>query len=291
MNRQNRKQYIAFFLLTILTLTLGACTAHAALPAETDPPPTVQASVAPPAVAPEASVTEKPVETPPPPTEKPVETVPPEEPPAPAGPDLEEQPRMDDEFFADAAFLGNSLMRGLELWGKLPTADYYAVTSATVTSVDTAKNFDLPDGTKATQLDALCAREYGKVYILLGVNEIAFPTDYFIGLYAGILDKLAEAEPGAEIYIMSLSPVTARKSADGSPYTEEKVLEYNAALYALAAERGCWYVDNIDALAGEDGYLPPDYAQEDGVHLWPSKYPLWADYLRTHYAPETKPEV
>ena len=286
MNRIHKKSYIAVFLLAAALLALSACTAQAATPVET--PATAEAA-APVEPTPEAVVTEAPAETPPSPTPTPAETAPPAETeplPAPAGPDLAEQPRAEDDFFADAAFLGNSLMRGLELWGKLPTADYYAVTSATVTTVDTTKNFDLPDGAKATQLDALCARQYGKVYILLGVNEIALPTDYFIGLYAEILDTLAEREPNAELYIMSLSPVTAQKSADGTPYTEEKVLEYNAALRALAEDRGCWYVDNVDALAGEDGYLPADYAQEDGIHLWPNKYPLWADYLRTHYAPE-----
>ena len=271
---KSAKKYIPLFLILALLLALGACSERP------EPPET------PPATEPPVVETDPP-ETPPPATESPaVETDPQETPPpAPVPPDLIEQPRVENDFFADAALMGNSMARGLELWGGIPTIDYFGINSASVATVTKTKNFTLRDGTPCTQLEALCQKQYGKIYLLYGINESGYSTEGFIRLYGEMLDALVKREPDAEIYILSLCPVTEKKSTTDATYTEERVLELNAALHALAEERGFWYVDNVEALAGEDGYLPEDYARDDGIHLLEDKYPLWAEYLRTHYAP------
>ena len=79
--------------------------------------------------------------------------------PEPDYPDLDEQPLVGDEFFADAAFLGNSLIDGFRLFSGLDTCDYYCATSMTVAGAD-----DL--------IAQMSQEQYGKIYILLGINEI-----------------------------------------------------------------------------------------------------------------------
>ena len=223
-----------------------------------------------------------------PPTETAAPTPTPEPTPTPvpepeyAGPDLAEQPAVGDEFFADTAFFGNSLVDGLRLYGGLAHGDFYAVQSASVVNVGTTKVSALNDGTAATLLQTLAQKQYARIYILLGINEIGFETSYFIELYRAMLDRIAASEPHAAIYIMGLTPVTKAKSDEGELFSMDRVREYNAALRDLAEERGCWYVDLVDALADSDGYLP----EVDGIHLTAAKYPVWADYLRSHYEPD-----
>ena len=192
---------------------------------------------------------------------------------------------MGDAFFSDAAFFGNSLIGGLKLYGGLQSAAFFGEQSAAVYNVGTTKNCALSDGTEATLLDALGEAQYSKVYVLLGINEIAFDVETFIGLYTAVLDEIVLREPDAELYIMSLTPITEEKSLDESVFTQERVLEYNIALRALAEQRQCWYVDLVEALAGPDGYLPKEVSTDDGIHLTRETYPSWAEYLRTHYAP------
>ena len=290
MTRRWVQQYIALFLLAALALC--GCTAQAEQMAET--PPEVSAAADPEISASETSApepTEPDDATPPPATEPPAptEAVPepppaPTEPPAPIDPVLKERPPVDDSFFSDAAFFGNSLVQGLALYGGLRNGDFYGKTSAAVDRVATVKNSALSDGTEVTMLDALGEYQYGKIYVLMGINEISFDVDYFIWLYNAMLDEIAAREPDAEFYIMSLTPVTGEKSSDETLFTQERVLEYNDALRLLAAERGCWYVDLVEALAGEDGYLPEENST-DGIHLTQPTYRVWANYLRTHYAP------
>ena len=192
--------------------------------------------------------------------------------PGPAYPDLTEQPEQNDEFFADSAMLGNSLVDGFRLFSGLTSCDYYCATSMTVAGAG-----DL--------IAQMSQKQYGKVYILLGINEIGYDVDYFIKQYDAMLDSIREREPEADIYVMGLTPVSAHKSATDTTFTMDRVNAYNEALRALAGEKECWYVDLCDALADETGYLPANVTT-DGVHFAAGHYKLWLQYLRTHYAPE-----
>lgn len=199
------------------------------------------------------------------------------------GPDLAERSPVDDEFFADAAFFGNSLVDGLGAFGGLEHGSFYAATSASVVNVDMTRNVKLENGEDATLLQALTDGQHGKIYILLGINEISFEPEYFTQLYSGLLDRIREYESEADIYIMSLTPVTEKCSESSEFFNMERIQLYNQALYQLAADKQCYYVDLCQALAGEDGYLAEEDAT-DGIHLKMSEYPRWAEYLRTHYA-------
>lgn len=201
-----------------------------------------------------------------------------------AGPELAECEAVDDEFFADAAFFGNSLVDGLRRHGGLSQGSFFAVTSASVVNVGVTLNCILENGSKGTLIAALTQRQYAKIYILLGINEIGFEPDYFAELYGAMLDRIRGGEPDADIYIMSLTPVT-QECSDGSEFFNmERIELYNEALLALARDRQCYFVDLCQALADEDGFLPAEDST-DGIHLKPEKYPQWADYLRTHVKP------
>lgn len=258
-----------FLRLLALTLALGSlfgCTSRPAAesPSETstaqiDVTPAVPESVppVPESTAPVSSAPESPaVSTPT---------------PGPAYPDLTEQPAVDDSFFSDAAFLGNSLVDGFRLFSGLNTCDYYCATSMTVTGAG-----DL--------IRQMSQEQYGKIYILLGINEIGYDVNYFSGLYQDMLDDIRAAEPEAEIYIMGLTPVSAYKSSNSDTFNMDRVRSYNEALHQLAADNDCWYVDLCAGLAGPDGYLPSDVTT-DGVHFAAGHYKVWLDYLKTHYAP------
>ena len=195
---------------------------------------------------------------------KPVELI-----PKPAFPDLSEGERKDDDFFADAAMIGNSLVDGMMLYSGLKMS-YFGQESATV------KNY---------RLDRLLQNTYGKVYIELGINDMGYGLDVYIDGYRSIVTRIREAMPEADIYILSMTPVTRAKASDGF-FTMKAITERNDALHALAEELQCWYIDCCTPLCGSDGYLQPDLAATwDGAHLRETAgYVAWAEIIRTHYA-------
>lgn len=186
------------------------------------------------------------------------------------GPDVPERDvPADDDYFFNTAFLGNSLVEGFKMFSGLTTCDVYASTSMTVMGA-------------GSLLDQMSEWQYGKVYILLGINEIGYNIDYFIEQYSAMLDKLEEQQPNAMIFIMGLTPVSEFKSSTDEVFNMDQINAYNERLYQLAEERDCYYIDLCDALADESGYLPADVTS-DGIHFSAGHYKVWLDYLKIHY--------
>lgn len=273
-----RKRNFAGIILPLMCVSLLLGCGEIAPPA---PSPTAAPAELVAEPSPEPTPTPAPTPTPTPaPTPEPTPT-----PPSYTGPDLPERERADDEFFADALFVGNSLVHGLWGYGGINSATYCAATSASVVNLDRVKNeaFWGDRAYAATISYGVTQGSFGKIYVLLGINEIGFETEDFIALYSNVLDMLSAAHPDAEIYIMGLTPITEKKNAGGYPFTMERVLSYNEALCALAKEREYWYVDLVELFADESGFMPAEIST-DGIHLVQEEYARWGEYLRTHYA-------
>ncbi|NCC66697.1 MAG: hypothetical protein EOM14_00695 [Clostridia bacterium] len=200
------------------------------------------------------------------------------------GPDVPEQPEASDDFFSDSAFMGNSLMDGFRMFSGLTTCDYYAATSMTVVGATTNYCIVLDNGAQGTLVDGLCQKPYGKIYILLGINEIGCEPSNFGQIYGEMLDTIIAAQPDCDIYVMGLTPVSYAKSTSSDIFTMERVNLYNEQLYNISKDKQCYYLDLVSALAGEDGYLPAEETP-DGVHFSTALYQKWLTYVKTHYIP------
>lgn len=223
------------------------------------------------------------------PPETPTATLPPETPPVetePAGEydyaaPVPEREAVEDDWFADAAFLGDSLTDGLLLYSGLQGGENLSYKGMTVQSVRTDAVIRM-DGGKCTPLEALGRKTYGKVYLLLGVNELGWYNDQrFYDCYAQLVDLVREIQPNAQIYLQTLLPVTAEKSQNHEWLKNEKVAVYNDLIAQLAEEKEVYLLDTHAALADENGVLPAEEST-DGVHLTRSGYEKWAAYLRGH---------
>lgn len=199
-----------------------------------------------------------------------------------SGPDLTALPRQDDSFFERSAILGNSLVEGLRLFSNLKTLHYFSATSVSVVSATQTKNVRLNDGSYGTLVQALCQGQYDKIYIELGINEIGGNVDSFIQRYGAMIDTIRASEPEAELYILSVLPVTRGKSQSSTSFNMTRVNLYNTALYRLASEKQCYYMDVCAAFLGSDGYLPSSWSS-DGVHLYAQYYSVWENCMRTLY--------
>ena len=207
----------------------------------------------------------------------------------PAGPDrsydyaspVPEGAAVEDDWFQDAAFLGDSLTDGLLLYSDIRGAANLSYKGPTVQSVRTDAVIRVGSG-KDTPLDALGQKKYGKVYILLGINELGWYNDQrFYNSYAQLIDLVRASQPGAQIYLQTLLPVTAEKSAHHEWLKNQKVAVYNDLIAQLAREKEVYLMDTHAALADGADALPASEST-DGVHLTKSGYQCWADYLRTH---------
>lgn len=198
-----------------------------------------------------------------------------------------ESEAVEDTYFEDAVFLGDSRTEGFHLYSGLKTGTYLYGVGATVESVFTKKAWPAEDG-KVPLLDALKEIECGKVYLMLGINELGWSKkETFHDQYAKVIDRIREDHPDAEIVLQTILPVSAKQDAKGSYVSNERIGVYNGVIRALAEEKDCALVDVAEALAGEDGCLPQNL-NFDGVHLNPAGCRIWLEYLRTHSVGDQK---
>ena len=273
-----RKQGGGWLWLAVLIAAAGVLAAAAHSHGGTSP--------APEAPQPEQPVTVIPAEPDIP--EEPAQEEPtPEEPawgPVPASDPVE------DGYFDDVAFVGDSRTDGFRLYSGLNRGTYFCVTGETVASATDMENWKTEDGRKISLADAVAAADCGKIYLMLGVNELGWNgTDIFRTHAGNLLQRLKADHPDAEIVIQSLLPVSAEQDAKGSYVNNQRILAYNQVWMELAEENGCDYVNAAEAVTGEDGCLPADMSF-DGVHLNRAGCHAWLDYLRTHSVGERTAE-
>lgn len=199
------------------------------------------------------------------------------------GEPIPESEPADDEYFADTVFVGDSRTEGFKLYSGLKTADIFAAKCISVDNIYSENAVLSSHGEYVPIIDALSWQTYSKVYIMLGINELGYDIETFIGLYSRLIDNIRELQPDADIYLQAIIPVSKHKDENNPIYTNERICSFNEALSVLASEKELFFIDTYSALCNEDGCLPED-ASFDGVHLIKDYCIQWLEYLRTHTA-------
>jgi len=121
--------------------------------------------------------------------------------------------------------------------------------------------------------------------VMLGVNELSgAETDRqnFYADMARLLSLIRQTQPGARLYLISLTPVTKAESDSSAVFNRDNIVAYNGVLQQLSRDKGAGYLDFFTLFADGDGYMPPDGAASDGIHPVQAQYAVMKDYLKTH---------
>ena len=197
-----------------------------------------------------------------------------------AEPETYEFTEVDDDYFTDALFIGDSRTVGLSEYCEPldEKATFYSKVSLTIYTVMDKEFVKTAEG-KISVDAALRENQFGKIYIMLGLNEIGTgDTEYFINAYEEVIDRIVELQPDAIIYIQGIMHVTAEKANGDKNFNNEKINERNEALAQLADQKKIFYIDMNEAVDDEDGNLDKSLSF-DGVHLKASSYERWYEFL------------
>lgn len=189
---------------------------------------------------------------------------------------LPEQERVEDDYFADAVFFGDSLVAGYSYSATIP-AQFVCKSSV---NTKTVRTMTLPSG-KTLMESLLTAEGVNKYYMMLGINEVSYnPPEVYKENFRSIINDVRAQNPDSIIYLMTVLPI--EHSVEGSTgISKAKIDAYNEALLDLAVEEGCYYLNVNGCLAEADGYLR-DGAASDGIHVGGADHRKWEEYLKTH---------
>ena len=191
---------------------------------------------------------------------------------------------MDNSYFDDAAFVGDSRTDGFMIYSGIGTGTNLTSNGLSIFKLEEKKALTI-DGVEYTLLEALALEQYGKVYLSLGVNELGYFDDQgFYDNYCKAIDEIRKLQPDAVIYIQGLIPLNEEQIAatTGRTYlTNDHLRVYNDLMKQAAQEKQVVYLDLYSVFVDENGALPAE-GSHDGVHLSKEYCQRWLEYLKAH---------
>ncbi len=191
---------------------------------------------------------------------------------------------VEDDYFADAVFIGDSRTVGMFEYGGLEEiSTFYASTGLTVYKLFDSAIVTVPGQKKKITVEqALQENSFRKIYLMIGINEMGTGTvETFAAKYKEVVDHLLELQPDAILYIQGIMKVTTERSNQGDYITNEGIEARNEAIAELADEERIFYLDVNPVICDETGGMVEDYTF-DGVHLKAQYIELWKDFLKQH---------
>lgn len=214
-----------------------------------------------------------------PPTEPEITEPPTTEPTEPTEPPTEPEPQyvpVDESWFDDALFIGDSRTVGLQQMARLGDADYFCAGSMSVFTVQKWNCSDQDFRDKQLH-QVLSDKTYGKIYVHLGLNECGSDHDLVMEQYRDLVDLIQEKQPDAVVILQAILTVTERKAMDPN-FSLERIHDLNSRIEALAEEKGFLYIDVNEWVADERGYMRSDVSY-DGAHLLGTGYMGWSEWI------------
>ncbi len=195
---------------------------------------------------------------------------------------------VDDRYFSDALFLGDSRTDGLFLYDTPGDCKHYPypATSMTIYDIMGASDKENRYGF-ATTRDLLKGMQFGKIYLMFGINECGYPTEGFAKKYKEVVEEIRSYQPDAIIYIQSICYVTQKHEKNYPVFATEGIKEKNEAIKVLANDVDIFYLEVNDCLNDGTDHLPSEYTG-DGAHLKPQYYGYWHQYLLEHAVVDEK---
>lgn len=187
--------------------------------------------------------------------------------------------RADVSYLDDVLFIGDSRTATLQQYAGWDNATFYVKNGLTIWNVLEAKIAEC-EGELVTVDEALQKVKFGKIYIMLGINELGRGTpDTFAEEFGRVIERLKELQPDAVIVMEAIMHVTEAKDAEETYINNAEIDARNAKLKELADAQGVYWLDvNPVTDDGETGKMVEDYSF-DGVHLKVKYIDIWKDFI------------
>lgn len=181
------------------------------------------------------------------------------------------------EYFDDALFIGDSRTVGISEYGDLNNAIFFANTGMSVYNVF-EKNVSVPQVGKLKLEQLLTYKKFGKIYIMLGINELGYNQEKTLKKYKDLLKFIQEKQSNAIIYIEANLHVAAERSNKDKTINNININKINNEISQLADNEKIFFIDVNEKFDDENGNLSSNYTQ-DNVHIYAKYYKEWSDWL------------
>lgn len=191
---------------------------------------------------------------------------------------------LDDSWFDDAVFFGDSISVTLERHcaktGDLSGALFLCENSFGVRNAVAGKVKIWYQGNEYSPQDVLPLTGAKKLFAMFGINDIALygKIDQTMERWADFIANIRSTSPDITIYIESCLPVFHTIHYDG--LDNDCIDEYNQRLIAFCQENDCVYVDLAHYFKDEHNGMAAQYSSDQYVHVTYDATALWVEQLK-----------
>lgn len=171
---------------------------------------------------------------------------------------------------------------GIREYSGLKGADFFCSVGMNVFDV-TGESLSVDGVGNVTLSQLLSKKQYSKIYIMLGINEVGYPHSSVVDKYSKVLDLIKEKQPNASIIIEANLHVSKSRSDSDKVVNNAAINDLNTKLSALADGSKVFYIDANTIFDDASGSLSSDMTS-DGTHLYAKYYPTWVDWISTETA-------
>lgn len=182
----------------------------------------------------------------------------------------------DYTYFNDALFIGDSRTVGLRDYGSLGNSDFFC--DVGLTSSDASSSSE-----SGNLADMLSSNNYGKIYVMLGINEVGNNFDSTMNNFRSLVQNIRTKSPDSIIFLEANLHVTA--AAQNDAINNQRIDELNSMIAALADNQSIFYIDINPVFDDGNGNLMAD-CTSDGVHVFAKYYPQWCDWFCLNTVPK-----
>ncbi len=183
------------------------------------------------------------------------------------------------DYLDDALFIGDSRTVGLSEYGKADNAAFFADTGMSVFNI-WDKSVKVKDAGTVSLEKLLSEKQYGKIYLMIGINELGYNLDRVMENYDSLFSFIREKQPEAIIFVEANLHLTKSTSEGDKYFNNRRINKLNHRMAKYADNETSFYIDVNERFDSKEGNLKKIYSV-DGTHLLGKYYKEWIDWILT----------
>ena len=182
-------------------------------------------------------------------------------------------------YYNNMLFIGDSRVQALMEYGNAEGMAYFCKEGMNIYDLDDER-LDCDGMTGVTLEEVLAAKQYKRIYLMIGLNELGYNLNNNLNKDLEWVDKIMEAQPDAQLVLCSILHVSSQHAIDYEYENNVNIDYINSGLRMIAEDRGILYLDENPLFDNASGDLDTTYSS-DGCHPYASYVKKWVIWLAT----------
>ncbi len=183
------------------------------------------------------------------------------------------------KYLEDALFIGDSRTVGLSEYGKAGGAAFFADTGMSVFNIRD-KKIKVKDVGTVSLKTLLSEHKYGKIYLMIGINELGYNMDRVMEEYDSLVSFIRKKQPDAVLFIEANLHVAKKRSDNDKYFNNKRINKLNRRMSKYADNKTSFYIDVNEIFDSKAGNLKAKYTG-DGTHVLGKYYKKWVKWILT----------